>query len=114
MPGDGKSAEQWSSVNKFAVVLETTSLNEAELALYCSKKGLHEEQIVAWRSACVDANANVTEHEKVFNALGKKDKSQIASLEKELRKKEKAFAETAALLVLRKKANAIWGEAEDE
>ena len=47
MPGDGKSAEQWSSVNKFAVVLETTSLNEAELALYCSKKGLHEEQIVA-------------------------------------------------------------------
>jgi transposase len=38
----------------------------------------------------------------------------MSSLEKELRRKEKALAETAALLVLRKKANAIWGEAEDE
>ncbi|WP_211231272.1 hypothetical protein [Halonatronum saccharophilum] len=35
-------------------------------------------------------------------------------LEKELRRKEKALAETAALLVLRKKANAIWGDPEEE
>jgi hypothetical protein len=32
VPGDGRSAERWSSANKFAVVLETASLNEAELA----------------------------------------------------------------------------------
>jgi transposase len=38
----------------------------------------------------------------------------VNPLEKELRRKDKALAETAALLVLRKKANAIWGEAEDE
>jgi transposase len=43
MPGDGKNAEAWSSANKFAVVLETASLNEAELALYCRKKGLYAE-----------------------------------------------------------------------
>ena len=30
-------------------------------------------------------------------------------LERELRRKEKALAEAAALLVLRKKADAIWG-----
>jgi len=112
--GDGRNAELWSSANKFAVVLETASLNQAELALYCRKKGLYAEQIAIWRSACVDANANVKEHEKAFNLEAKKDKNQIASLEKELRRKEKALAETAALLVLRKKANAIWGEAEDE
>ena len=36
-------------------------------------------------------------------------------LEKELARKEKALAEAAALLVLRKKANAIWGtDNEDE
>lgn len=34
-------------------------------------------------------------------------------LERELARKEKALAETAALLVLRKKAQAIWGESED-
>ena len=114
MPGNGKNAEQWSSANKFAAVLETATLNEAELALYCRKKGLFVEQITAWKSACLDTNANVSEHEKVLQAAAKKDKQQINALEKELRRKDKALAETAALLVLRKKANAIWGEAEDE
>ena len=114
IPGDGKNTEQWSSANKLAVVLETASLNEAELAHYCRKKGLFVEQIIAWKNACVDANANVSEHEKAFQAAAKKDKQQITSLEKELRRKEKALAETAALLILRKKADAIWGEAEDE
>jgi transposase len=50
----------------------------------------------------------------VFQVAAKKDKQQINALEKELRSKEKALAETAAMLVLRKKANAILGEAEDE
>ena len=84
VPGDWKNAERWSLANKFAVVLETASLNESELALYCRKKGLYAEQINAGRSACVDANANVKEHEK-------------------------ALAETVALLVLRKKVNTILG-----
>ena len=48
MPGDGKNAEQWSSANKFSVVLETASLNQAELAQYCRSKGLYIEQITAW------------------------------------------------------------------
>jgi len=62
----------------------------------------------------MDANANVKEQEKTFTIEAKKDKKQINQLEKELRRKDKALAETAALLVLRKKANAIWGEVEDE
>lgn len=114
VPGDGKNAEQWSSANKFSVVLETASLNQAELAEYCRGKGLYVEQVSAWRNACIDANANVKEQEKAFSTETKKDKKQINQLEKELRRKDKALAETAALLVLRKKANAIWGEAEDE
>ena len=35
-------------------------------------------------------------------------------LEKELARKEKALAEAAALLVLRKKADAIWGTDEGD
>jgi hypothetical protein len=42
------------------------------------------------------------------------DERRIKELEQDLRRKEKALAETAALLVLRKKAQAIWGEPEDE
>ena len=40
VPGDGRNPENWSSEDKFAVVLETAALNEAELAEYCRKKGL--------------------------------------------------------------------------
>jgi len=46
--GDGKNAEQWASANKFSVVLETASLNQAELAQYCRSKGLYIEKIAAW------------------------------------------------------------------
>jgi hypothetical protein len=41
-------------------------------------------------------------------------KKQVTQLNRELKRKEAALAETAALLVLRKKAQAIWGEPEDE
>ena len=50
------------------------------------------------------------EHRQALKeARGRQEK-----LERELRRKEKALAETAALLTLRKKAAAIWGEAEEE
>lgn len=114
VPGDGKNAEQWSSVDKFAVVLETAALNTAELAEYCRKKGLFAEQIEQWKHACMGANASADEQEKQHKLQGRADKKRIKQLEVDLRRKEHALAETAALLVLRKKANAIWGESEDE
>ena len=39
----------WSSGDKFAAVLETASLNEADLGEYCRKRGLFPAQIAAWR-----------------------------------------------------------------
>ena len=44
----------------------------------------------------------------------KDDKRRIQRLEKELQRKEKALAEAAALLILRKKVQAIWGDREDD
>ena len=112
VPGNNKHAEEWSSEDKFAVVLETSALNEAELAEYCRKKGLYTDQISSWRRKCIQANAKPIRRKSKVEDL--KDKKHIKKLEKELNRKEKALAETAALLVLRKKANAIWGEDEDD
>jgi hypothetical protein len=42
------------------------------------------------------------------------EKKRREAVERELKRKEKALAETAALLTLRKKAAAIWGEGADE
>lgn len=114
VPGDGKNAEQWSSTDKFAVVLETAALNAAELAEYCRKKGLFAEQIEQWKKACMGANATADEQDKQQKVQGRTDKKRIKALEVDLRRKERVLAETAALLVLRKKANAIWGVDEDE
>ena len=114
VPADGRNPEKWSSEDKFAIVLEAASLNEAELAEYCRRKGLYVEQIVAWRKACLKANANSAAQAKAQREQTRKDRKQIKKLERELHRKEKALAEAAALLVLQKKAQAIWGDGEDE
>ncbi len=114
MPGDGRNAEAWSPEDKFSVVLETAALNEAELAEYCRKKGLYAEQVAAWKEICMHANATAAEQAKAAGEQARSAKNEIKELKRDLRHKEKALAETAALLVLRKKMHAIWGEAEDE
>jgi hypothetical protein len=60
------------------------------------------------------ANANAAEQAREQRQHFKEDKRRIKQLEKELQRKEKALAEAAALLVLRKKVQAIWGEQEDD
>ena len=114
MPGNGKNAVEWSSADKFAVVLETARMNEAELAEYCRSKGLFVEQVADWREACQQANAAPSERSRELREQGKSDRKEIKQLKKDLQRKEKALAEAAALIILRKKAQAIWGEPEDD
>ena len=113
-PGNGQTSERWSSEDKFLVVLESYSMNQSELAEYCRKKGLFKEQIDAWRSVCLTANTGEINQTKRLTQELKQEKRRTYEIEKDLRKKEKALAEAAALLLLRKKARAIWGDQEDE
>ena len=100
-----------SSEERFAVVIDSASLNEVELSEYCRRKGLYPEQIHAWRKTCMQANASVVA--KVDRTQARAQAKQIKQLQAELRRKDKALAETAALLVLQKKVQAIWGEPGD-
>jgi transposase-like protein len=102
-----------SSGERLAVVVETFALNEAELAEYCRKKGLYPEEVRAWRTQAERAMAGSVVSAKELGAAVAAEKKRAKALERELKRKEKALAETAALLTLRKKAAAIWGEAED-
>jgi transposase len=113
-PGIGQGSEQWSSEDKFLVVMETYAMNESELAEYCRKKGLYKEQIVSWRAVCLNANGREVDKSKQLNQELKEERKRAKTLEKDLLKKEKALAEAAALLLLRKKAQAIWGDQEEE
>ncbi len=110
VPDSNTSSEQWSAQTKLAVVAETYSMTENELGQYCREKGLYPEQIHQWRSECMHGFMSTKEHEAQAKKQARADKQEIKELKKELRHKEKALAETAALLVLRKKLRAFYGE----
>ena len=114
VPGKDAVPDDWSTQDKFLIVVETASMDEAELAEYARKKGLYIEQIKSWRDACMNANGGIAKEAARLNKELKESEKERRALEKELARKEKALAETAALLVLRKKADAIWGVLEDE
>jgi len=110
VPGSGKAnPESWGGEAKFAVVLETAGMNASELGEYCRCKRLYPEQVARWKQACI---TGVGTGEPAGNEPLKHARKQIRQLEKDLRRKEKALAESAALLILQKKFNALWGDAE--
>ena len=111
LPDADAGPEGWTSRDKFAAVVETAALNEADLAAYCRQRGLYAEQIQAWRTACEQANDWERASSQRLGQATKDEKRRIKALERDLARKEKALAEAAALLVLRKNAAAIWGTA---
>lgn len=113
LPDGERTPEGWSARDKFAAVVETAAMNEAELAEYCRRRGLYPEQVRAWRSACEHATEWERESAQKQSEAVRTERRRIKELERELARKEKALAETAALLTLRKKAQAIWGDGED-
>ena len=94
---------------KLNAVLEYEQLEEEERGRYLREKGLHAVNIERWKQQIIEGLTAAKQTKS-----DPRDKRRIKELEKELRRKEKALAETAALLVLKKKAQAIWGEREDE
>ena len=109
-PGTDAVSDDWSTQDKFLIVVETVGLSETELAEYARKKGLYVEQIQAWKDACMNANGGIAKEAARLNRELKESVKERKKLEKEIQRKNKALAEAAALLVLSKKANAIWGD----
>ena len=72
-------------------------------------RGLFSDQINAWRMACEQANDWDRVTTAKISQATKDEKKRVKVLERELLRKERALVETAALLVLRKKASVIWG-----
>ena len=113
VPASEKEPEGWSATDKFTVVMETAGLNETELSAYCRERGLFPEQVSRWRQAAQDANAQpvlTMAEQKEHERLRAQDQREIKALKNELQRKEKAMAEMAALLVLRKKWEAFCSE----
>lgn len=105
------STLQRNSLEKLNLLLKSRSLKEEELGKWLRENGIHSETLKLWEQ---EVKEMMTDKEKRYKEELKESKQKIKELEKELLRKEKALAEVAALLTLKKKADAIWGVKEEE
>ena len=96
LPDTNAGPEGWTSADKLAAVIETASLNEAELSEYCRSRGLYPEQIRVWREACARANDWDRVASRQIVRETKDANKRIQQLERELARKEKALAVSAS------------------
>ena len=96
--------QEWTPAEKLKAVQEAAELTGEALGAYLRRAGLHEAQLAEWRAAALSGLS-----ERGRAAPRVPESRRIRTLEQELRRKEKALAETAALLVLRGKMEAFWG-----
>lgn len=100
-----------SSAEKFHLVLEAAGVPEGELGAWIREKGLHSEHLQLWQQELRDT---VTDNNKENQEQLKNAKKKIKALEKELNRKDKALAEMAALITLKKKLHQILEDNEDD
>lgn len=108
-----KRPRDWSAEEKLQALNDTAKMSEEELGAYLRREGMHSVQLGQWTKEFLDAQ------KAMLRGPGKRreisgEKKKIKELERELRRKDKALAEASALLILKKKAELIWGLVGDE
>jgi transposase-like protein len=109
-PPPAKRPQDWTAEEKWALVLEAAAVPQAELGTFLRRKGVHEAQLIQWREAALSGLQRPSKRERKAANI---EQLRVRKLERELVRKDKALAEAAALLVLKKKAQEIWGDEDD-
>ena len=103
----------WTAGARLEAVITTASMSEAERSAWCREHGVYPAQLDKWRASCTAALAE-PEEARASPQATRADRKRIKELERDLLRKDRALAETAALLVLSKKVAAIFNKGEDE
>jgi len=104
------SAGQWSAAQRLLALHESHGLSGEALHAWCREKGLFEHQLTEWREAfCSSSEPETAQQKQQSKAELKALQNKHEVLQRELRRKERALAEAAALLVLQKKYQALLG-----
>ena len=105
--------QDWKAEDKLKVVMESYNLDDEHLGAFLRERGLHETHLQQWRKE-VETSAKEAFSVRKRRAKRSEEQKRIRKLERELNRKEKALAEAAALLVLKKKVQQIWGDEDDD
>jgi transposase-like protein len=100
--------EEWGPEEKLALLTQSEGLAGEDLGELLRREGVHEADLAEWRSAAL---VGLGTRPKTSAVSG--DARRVRELERELLRKDKALAETAALLVLKKKVQEYWGDEDD-
>lgn len=106
MPKKPRRPRDWSAEERLRVVNESAGMSEEELGVFLRAEGLHRATLLQWREAALGGLSD--------SAIRRGESRELRALRRELRRKEKALAEAAALLVLQKKSHALLGADEDD
>jgi len=99
-----RTRTKWSGAEKLRVVIAAQGLDETALGALLRREGLHEAQLAEWRAAEEAALGS-----RSARSGPTPETERIRELERELGRKDYALAETAALLVLKKKSRRFGG-----
>ena len=106
----GEGGRTWSPAARLEAVIATAGLDAAARSAWCRERGVYPTELDTWKR---DAISGLGEPRGEDSVALRQERHRTRELERELRRKDKALAETAALLVLSKKLAAIFHEGED-
>jgi len=109
LPDAAAGSEGWTSHHKFAAVLQTAAMNEADLAEYGRKWAVFPAQIKAWRVACEQANDWDRTRTAKMSQATREERKRIKELERELARKDRALARSCSDSGAQKKAGGDLG-----
>jgi len=110
-PAKETSPQDWTAQQKWQALVTYDGLDEQAKGPYCRAQGIYSHQLDAWRAAMMSTQD--TEQRQRDKAEIRSLKGENKRLHRELARKEKALAEAAALMILKKKAAVLFGEGED-
>jgi transposase len=108
--GPGGGSQRWTATARLEAVIATAAMDAATRSAWCREQGLYAAELDAWKR---DAIAGLGEPRAASAVEARQDRRRVKELERELHRKDKALAETAALLVLTKKLSAVFRDGED-
>jgi transposase len=103
----------WTAAARLQAVIATAAMDEARRSAWCRENGVYPSELQQWKDSATAALSDVPE-ERITPQQRRDEKKRIRELERDLRRKDKALAETTALLVLSKKLEAILQRDEEE
>jgi Transposase len=109
-PIDARRPQDWSLEERLLALQQSHGLSDEALNAWCRERGLFVHHLAQWRAQFCSGGA-VSQRAKAPEVHALKQAN--AQLQRELNRKDKALAEAAALLVLSKKYQALFGD-EDE